>query len=229
MTLKNESHRQLESRKKVKNILSAIQSGILYGITDTHFGWTTHLECAQALIEAGVQLVQYRGKELEIEQQRRELQVLVPWARARGSWVIVNDLVALAIEVGADGVHLGQTDQEPQLVREQVGPDMLIGLSTHKIDQVKAAEQAQVDYIGVGPAYPTQTKPDEPAAGLGFLNEAAKISELPQVAIGGITEDRLAEVIATGQNSVAVISDLLSAPFLAEKVSRLKAILELSV
>jgi len=212
----------MKAEPQLGNFKKALVEGALYGITDLHFQFESHLVCAQRLIEAGVQLIQYRGKELDPLIQRQELEILVPWAKERGATVIVNDQVQLAQQVGAAGVHLGQGDQSVTEARVLLGPKALIGLSTHTLEQVKEAEGLGVDYIGVGPAYKTATKPQEPTAGLGFLESAAGNSTLAQVAIGGITEARLSEVLQTGQTSVAIISDLLSAPDLEQKVLRIK-------
>jgi len=203
---------------QIKNLIT---KGVLYGITDLNFRFDTHLECAQELILAGVRLIQYRGKGLDLGQQKRELEVLVPWAQGRGCWVIVNDQIDLAFEVGANGVHLGQGDSSVSEARAKLGPNRVIGLSTHHLVQVKQAELSGADYIGVGPAYPTATKPLEPVVGLGFLQAAAQGSHLPQVAIGGISEARIPEVLGTGQTTVAIISDLLGSALLSEKVDRI--------
>ena len=206
-------------------LLDAIRTGTLYGITDLSAGDLSHLECAQRLVESGVQLVQYRGKALDLEQQRSELKILLPWARERGAWVIVNDFVHLAVELNADGVHLGQGDVKPERARELLLPEQVLGLSTHNISQVKQAEFLKVDYIGVGPAFLTLTKPQEPVAGLAFLKQASFSSPLPQVAIGGIKKENLQDVLATGQKTVAVISGLLHAESMPAQVKCLKHLL----
>lgn len=206
-----------------REICRALRGGILYGITDLRFGHRTHLDCAQALIEAGAGLVQYRGKDTPRARQLDELLELVPWARQRGAAVVVNDDAELARAVDAAGLHLGQGDWSPKEARRVLAPHQLLGWSTHNADQARAARREPVDYIGVGPAFATATKPHEPEAGLVFLEWAAREIDLPQVAIGGITEDRLEAVLATGQKSLAVIAGLLGAEDLAQAVGRIGA------
>lgn len=206
-------------------IAALLAQGQLYGVTDLRYRWASHQECAQGLIEAGVRLVQYRGKDLPFEQQRAELLELVPWAQARGAWVVVNDHLDLARETGAPGLHLGQGDLDPVQARALLGPQVALGLSTHNPAQAKAALGLGVDYLGVGPAYATASKPDEPAAGLDFLAWSAREIGLPQVAIGGIRLDRLPEVLGTGQRSVAMIDGLLGALDLPSRVAEIKGLL----
>ncbi len=200
-----------------------LAQGHLYGITDLRYRWASHQDCAQAMVEAGVRLVQYRGKDLPWEQQRAELLALVPWARERGAWVVVNDHLDLALLSGADGLHLGQGDLDPARARALLGPKVALGLSTHNRVQAQAALGLGIDYLGVGPAYATPSKPEEPEAGLGFLAWTAKEIGLPQVAIGGIQWERLPEVLNTGQRSVAMIEGLLGAPDLKAQVARIEA------
>ncbi|MDT8446359.1 MAG: thiamine phosphate synthase [bacterium] len=204
-------------------LIDALRRGLLYGITDLRFGHGSHLEAAQALVEAGICLVQYRGKDTPRARQLEELLELVPWAAERGAAVVVNDDAAMARAVGAAGLHLGQGDRPPLEARDLVGPHVLLGLSTHNRQQALSALGQPVDYLGVGPAYATQTKPQEPEAGLGFLAWASQEITLPQVAIGGITEERLGEVLKTGQKSPALITALLGAPDLRASVARISA------
>ena len=137
---------------------------------------------------------------------------VVARARPVGAIVIVNDRADLARLSGADGVHLGQDDLEPAAARRIVGDAALIGLSTHTIEQVRAACAAPVDYIAVGPVFGTSTKETGyRSVGTGFVREAAAAaSTKPIVAIGGVTLARARDVIDAGAASVAVISDLLS-------------------
>ena len=140
---------------------------------------------------------------------------IVARARAAGAIVIVNDRADIAKLSGADGVHLGQDDLDPAFARRLLGGDAIIGVSTHSLDQVRAAAKMAVDYIAVGPIFGTTTKETGYGAmGTSFVSEAAAIvrgaGPMPIVAIGGITLDRAVDVIRAGAASVAVISDLLS-------------------
>ncbi|TLY35149.1 MAG: thiamine phosphate synthase [Nitrospirae bacterium] len=133
--------------------------------------------------------------------------------RAGGGTFIVNDRVDVAQAVGADGVHLGQEDVTLADARKIMGPDKLIGISTHDLKQAVEAEAGGADYIGFGPIFPTTTKehPD-PVVGLAGLREVRAKVRLPIVAIGGITTKNVREVVAAGADCVAVISAVLAAP-----------------
>ncbi|OLC79222.1 MAG: thiamine-phosphate diphosphorylase [Acidobacteria bacterium 13_1_40CM_4_65_8] len=135
-------------------------------------------------------------------------------AHQAGATLIVNDRADLARLSGADGVHVGQDDLAPAAVRRVVGDDAIVGLSTHTVEQVDSAIREPITYLAVGPVFGTATKDTGYSAiGLSLVFEAARRASqagLPLVAIGGITLDRAAEVIATGATSVAVIGDLVA-------------------
>ena len=131
---------------------------------------------------------------------------LVRLTRGTKSKFILNDEPVLAKEVGADGVHLGQTNMPYEQARALLGPEAIIGLSTHNVDQVIVANQLQPDYIGMGPVYPTPTKekPD-PVIGTEGLSKMMAVNTLPYVAIGGIDMSNISEVKATGALSICVV------------------------
>jgi thiamine-phosphate pyrophosphorylase len=133
--------------------------------------------------------------------------------QAGGGTFIVNDRVDVAQVVGADGVHLGQEDLPLADARAILGPDKLLGISTHTMNQALEAEAGGADYIGFGPIFPTSTKehPD-PVVGIAGLREVRAKVRLPIVAIGGITAKNAREVVAAGADCVAVISAVLAAP-----------------
>lgn len=144
---------------------------------------------------------------------------------------IVNDNIDLAIEIAADGIHIGQEDGYISAVREKVGPDMLIGVSTHSVTEAIAAADAGADYIGLGPVYETQTKVDtQPVIGVETIKEVASLLPgLPIVAIGGISERRAGTVIKAGASGVAVISAISGEEDPREAASRLKGAVLLSL
>ena len=113
---------------------------------------------------------------------------------------VVNDRPDIARLVGADGVHLGQDDLQVKDARRIVGPDLLIGVSTHTIEQVRGAIRDSADYIGVGPVFPSQTKVFEQLSGLAFVREVLRETSLPAFALGGITLQNVGEVAETGRN-----------------------------
>jgi len=135
-------------------------------------------------------------------------------ARCRAARVpfIVNDRVDLAVAVGADGVHLGQDDLPPAHARALMKPGMILGLSTHSVEQARAAQAAGVDYVAVGSMFPTATKPEFTLVGPALARTARPVVRVPLIAIGGITPDNVGEVIAAGADGVAVISAVCGAP-----------------
>jgi thiamine-phosphate pyrophosphorylase len=157
----------------------------------------------EAALEGGVDLVQLRMKD---RPDTEILSVARRFARlcaGHGALFIVNDRPDLATAVGADGVHIGQDDESVAQARTVVGPDALIGLSTHTPAQIDAAER--VDYIGVGPVHATPTKPGRPAVGLELVRYAAGHARVPWFAIGGISADNADAVRTAGATRIAVV------------------------
>jgi len=162
-----------------------------------------------ALLEAGVSILQLRVKSLppvdflELAKQARAV------TRAHGCQLIINDRVDIALACGADGVHLGQDDLPLSAGRKLMG-QKIIGISTHDLDQARAAERAGADYIGFGPMFGTRTKATGyEARGPEMLHQIRRAVTLPIVAIGGITEANVQEVWQAGADSVAIIGDVL--------------------
>jgi thiamine-phosphate pyrophosphorylase len=126
---------------------------------------------------------------------------------------LVNDRADVAALCGADGVHLGQEDLPPEKAQRLLGASSIIGYSTHNREQVIQAARLPVDYIAVGPIFPTATKQDpDPVVGVELIAEARRVTGKPLVAIGGITLENAPAALAAGASAVAVISDLLAAP-----------------
>lgn len=186
-----------------------------------------NIEIVAALLEAGVKFLQYREKDKAASEMFQECVLIRAMTRKAGATFIVNDRIDLALAVKADGVHIGQTDLPPEAVRQLIGDDMILGLSTHDKAQLAAAENCGVvDYVGVGPVFATKTKKDVSAAvGLDYVRYAAEYSKLPFVAIGGIKEHNLAEVVAAGAKTVAIVSDIVGAADIQSKVKSLKLLI----
>ena len=143
---------------------------------------------------------------------------------AEGGLVLVNDRPDIALLAAADGVHLGQDDLPAADARRLLGPAALLGLSTHDTGQAEAAAGEPVDYVAVGPVFPSRTKSDpHPVVGLAGVRAARARTRLPLVAIGGITAANAAEVIAAGADGVAVVSAILAEEDVAAAVRRLRA------
>ena len=136
------------------------------------------------------------------------------FARGHGVKIIINDRVDIALALGADGVHLGQDDLSPQHARKILGPQAIIGFSTHSIEQAIEAAYFPIDYIAIGPVYDTTTKEDpDRTVGLdGIKSVREAIGDFPLVAIGGINSGNVSQVIQAGAGSAAVISDLYTSP-----------------
>jgi thiamine-phosphate pyrophosphorylase len=170
-------------------------------------------ELLRAAAAGGVEIVQLREKQLPDEQLVAVANAARALCERLGVLLIVNDRPLVALEVGADGVHVGQEDMPVEEVRELLGPDMLIGLSTHtpaEIDAVAPAGEASPpsagpDYIGVGPVYATPTKPGRPAVGLELVHYASAHARVPYFAIGGIDAARTPAVIEAGARRLCVL------------------------
>jgi len=188
----------------------------LYAISDASFGDPVRL--AQALFDGGARLVQVRNKKASARSFFNQVESILKRAPADAS-VIVNDRVDVARITGAAGVHLGQSDIGVVEARRILGPDQIIGFSTHNLEQALAASKLPADYIAVGPIFPTSTKLDaEPVVGLEKLATICKAVQKPVVAIGGIRLENAAEVLAAGPHSIAVVSDLLAAADIRARV-----------
>ena len=194
----------------------------IYGITGDNFSHgKSNLECVKAMIDGGIKIIQYRDKTKSIKEKVKEAKEIRELCKEHGVIFIVNDHVDIAILVDADGVHIGQDDMDPADVRKLIGDDKIIGLSTHSEEQgMKAYLNPDVDYIGVGPIFPTTTKDTAPV-GLEYLEYAVKNLHLPFTAIGGIKEHNLHEIISRGAKTVCLVSDIVGADDIAEKVRQL--------
>lgn len=156
-------------------------------------------------LAGGVDVVQLRDKgatDAELVAAGRELR---PLCDSHGALLIVNDRADLALECRADGVHVGQEDQPVEDVRRLVGPQVLIGVSTHSPNQIAAADRSSADYLGVGPVYATATKPAVQPVGIELVRHAAERAAKPWFAIGGIDAERAEEVHAAGAERIAVV------------------------
>jgi thiamine-phosphate pyrophosphorylase len=176
------------------------------------------------LARAGARLIQLRVKGGADRPWLAMARAALAAARASGAPLVVNDRADIARIVGADGLHVGQDDLTGTDARKVVGPGLLLGVSTHYLAQVAAAGAEPVDYVAIGPVFPTRTKDDpDPVVGLEMVRRARAATSLPLVAIGGITRDNARSVVDAGADGVAVISDLMDAPDLARAFMELAA------
>jgi len=200
--------------------------GELYSITDSKHYSDGNVKLVKELIDSGIKIIQYREKKLKKEEMLLELKQIRLVTTKSKTLLIINDHVDLCKEIGADGVHLGQGDMTVDKARKILGEKVIIGLSTHNQQQGISGIQSPVDYMGVGPIFQTTTKPDEPVVGLEFAKLAAHEFNIPLVAIGGITEQNLPDVLDAGIRSVCIISDLMLDTNLIAKVHRIRGILK---
>lgn len=186
----------------------------LYGFVDTaYLAGRSPDDVARMLIEGGADIIQLRAKKESRDQIAQMARAVLPVTRPAGVPLILNDFPELAKDVHADGVHLGQEDLQGvafDSVRAMLGEDGIIGVSTHSLDQALAAERLGADYIGVGPIFPTGTKPGRPAVGLELIRQVNGRVRLPFVCIGGITEANVGAVKAAGAHCIAIVSAILT-------------------
>jgi thiamine-phosphate pyrophosphorylase len=171
------------------------------------------VEVLTTAAEAGASLFQYRNKTASMKDAYVEALALRQAAAKAGVLFIINDRCDLALAVDADGVHLGQGDLPLDLAKKVMGPDKLIGISTHNPDQVREATAGKPDYLGFGPIFkPGSKQGHDPMVGLEGLRAMRSLTSLPVFAIGGIQIDQAGEVMRAGANGVAIISAILKAP-----------------
>ena len=183
----------------------------------------------EAALRGGVRLVQYRAKEaagLDDLQKLSQARALRQLCAAHGALFLVNDRIDIALAVEADGVHLGQGDLPPAVARQLLGPDRLIGRSTHALDQLQQAVSDGCDYLGVGPVEATPTKPGREPVGLDYVRQAAAASPIPFFAIGGLEASKVAAVRAAGAQRIAVVRAITEAVDPAAATAELLAALE---
>jgi len=199
----------------------------IYPITDTSVSALSHRDQVKQLIEGGATLIQLREKRASPREFFQDAREALSIARAAGIKLIINDRIDLALAIGADGVHLGQTDMPVTAARRLLGDHAIVGFSTHNGNQVEEAVRLPIDYLAFGPIFPTATKENpDPIVG---LNELAQIKNLvgalPLVAIGGISAEAVREVLMSGADSVAVISAVLNrASPIAENLRNLETL-----
>jgi thiamine-phosphate pyrophosphorylase len=200
---------------------------VLYAILDPALSTIPLPDLAETLADAGVEIVQLRDKHATARKICADSRQLIDLVAARGVRVVVNDRPDIAAMVGASGVHVGQDDLPIEEARKICGNSCWVGVSTHNIEQLRAADLTSADYVAVGPVFPTSTKENpDPVIGLEFLRVARRATRKTLVAIGGITVESAGEVFRAGADSVAVIRDLVAAPDPASRAAEYLSIAE---
>jgi thiamine-phosphate pyrophosphorylase len=196
-----------------------------YAMVDTAGGHDP-VSLAETLLDAGARIMQLRLKDTPGRDFLAAARAIAEMCRRSGATLIVNDRVDIAILADAHGVHLGQTDLPLEAARRILtsNENMMIGISTHNVEQARAAEDAGADYIGFGPMYPGGLRNNVSGQGLDQLRAVRAVVKIPIVAIGGITEARIAETLTAGADAVAIITDVLTAPDIKAKVRSILAL-----
>lgn len=184
---------------------------LLYGVTDRSWlkGKTLYSQVEEAL-KGGVTFLQLREKELDQEQFLREAAEIQKLCRQYAVPLIINDNVEIALQINADGVHVGQSDMEAGMVREKLGKEKIIGVSARTVEQAVLAEQHGADYLGVGAVFPTGTKPDANSVSYETLREICSSVSIPVVAIGGITGENVDALRGSKIAGIAVVSAIFA-------------------
>ena len=175
----------------------------------------------EAVIAGGARMVQLREKVWASGRLLPVAERLRARCRTAGVTFVMNDRVDLAVAVDADGVHLGQDDLPPRSARPLLRPGMILGVSTHSVEQARRAQADGADYVAVGAMFPTQTKSDFELVGPSLVRAVRSEIRVPLVGIGGITPDNVGEVIRAGADGVAVISAICASPDPAAASARL--------
>ena len=199
----------------------------LYLVSGQRLAAGSLVDLVPELVDAGVNIIQLREKELEALDTIRTAEPIAGACRDAGVPFIINDRPDVALAVGADGVHLGQNDLPVEVARRVLGDEPIVGRSTHTIEELDAeATRSGVDYIAVGPVTETPTKPGRPAAGLRLVEHAAaRDIKIPWFAIGGINTENLEQVTAAGARRIVVVRAITEADDPVAAASRLKELL----
>ncbi|WP_193345557.1 thiamine phosphate synthase [Caldicellulosiruptor kronotskyensis] len=200
----------------------------IYGMTAEKFSnGRSNIEIVKAMLDSGIKIIQYREKYKSLKEKYKECLEIRKLTEDYEALLIVNDHADLCQMVGADGVHLGQEDLPADEVRKLLGDKFIIGVTTHTEDQVLKAKEDGADYVGLGPVFTSFTKDNpHPPIGLEMVKWAAENSPLPFVAIGGIKEHNLKEVLASGARCICAVTEIVGADDIHQKIESLFKILK---
>ena len=204
------------------------KSLLLYAVTDRHWlqeGETLQHQVEKAL-QGGATFVQLREKNLEKEAFLAEAWEIKALCRKYNVPFVINDDVDIALAVDADGVHVGQDDMEAGDVRAKLGPDKIIGVSAHTVEEALLAQARGADYLGAGAVFPTGSKADADDMSHEMLQAICEAVDIPVIAIGGITRNNVKELSGKGLSGIAVISAIFGQPDIKKAASELKQLTE---
>lgn len=200
---------------------------LLYAVTDR--AWTgrqTLMEQVEDALKGGATCVQLREKELDEETFLQEAMEMKALCEKYNVPFFINDNVDIAVKCKADGIHVGQGDMKATKVRQQVGDEMMIGVSVHSVEEALEAVRNGADCLGVGAMFSTSTKSDADVLSKEVLREICAAVDIPVVAIGGITKENMAELKGTGVDGVALVSAIFTAEDIEKECSLLRQISE---
>lgn len=194
--------------------MNSLNLSRIYPITDALISGLDNPVQIREMVRGGATIVQLRDKRAPSDKLYADAREAIEIARSTGANLIVNDRADIALAAGAAGVHLGLEDLPSEEARKLLGDDAIIGVSAHSFEQVKAAASRPVDYIAIGPVFHTSSKANpDPVVGIeGVARAREAAGEIPLVAIGGITLENYASVLAAGADSAAVIGAVLTHP-----------------
>lgn len=196
---------------------------LLYAVTDRSWlGDETLATQVEKALKGGATFVQLREKHLDKETFRKEAVEIQKLCREYHVPFVINDNVEIAMEIGADGVHVGQSDMEAGSVRKKLGPDKIIGVSAATVEQALQAEKSGADYLGVGAVFSTSTKEDAKPLDHKVLKEICEAVHIPVVAIGGISQENVFELKESKIAGIAVVSAIFAQKNIEEAAHRLK-------
>lgn len=196
---------------------------ILYAVTDRHWlGGDTLAHQVEQALKGGATMIQLREKELGAAEFKKEALEIQAICKRYQVPFLINDNVALAREIDADGVHVGQSDMEAGNVRTLLGPDKIIGVTAKTVEQARRAQEAGADYLGSGAVFGTGTKSDTSRLDHGILQEICESVRIPVVAIGGITAENVLELRGRGIAGAAVVSGIFAAEDIKAAAKALK-------
>lgn len=198
---------------------------LLYAVTDRAWlGDKTLSWQVEESLKGGATMIQLREKHLDHEHFLKEAKEIKELCRKYQVPFLINDDVDLAVEVDADGVHVGQHDMEAGEVRKKIGPNRILGVSAQTVEQALLAQQAGADYLGVGAVFPTGTKDDADAVSIQTLGEICRAVSIPIVAIGGIGQHNVMQLAGSGICGIAVVSAIYAQPDIQNAASTLHAL-----
>ena len=203
------------------------ESMLLYAVTDRAWlGARSLADCVRQVIEGGATFVQLREKDAPPEEAVALGRALLPICRKAGVPFVIDDDAKAALEIGADGVHVGQDDLACAKAREMLGPDAIVGVSVQTVEQALEAQADGADYLGVGALVPTSTKPDAADVSLGELREICAAVDIPVVGIGGLNASTIPRLAGSGADGAAVVSALFAAEDCVQAARELRAVCE---